>query len=123
MNPTILGLILIGVLLNAGAQILLKMGMRHIGHFTFTVNNFFPIAWQVTLSPWIIFGIACYVISMLVWLLVLSRTDVSIAYPMVSLGYVISAIAAYFLLGEHVTLMRMTGIFIILFGVYLVARS
>lgn len=123
MNPAILGLILVGVLLNSGAQILLKMGMRHIGHFTFTVNNFFPIAWQVALSPWIVFGIACYVISMLVWLLVLSRTDVSIAYPMVSLGYVISAIAAYFLLGEHVTLMRMSGIFIILFGVYLVARS
>jgi drug/metabolite transporter (DMT)-like permease len=123
MNPAILGLILLGVLLNSGAQILLKMGMRHIGHFTFTLNNFFPIAWQVALSPWIIIGIACYVISVLVWLLVLSRTDVSIAYPMVSLGYVISAIAAYFWLGEHVTLIRMTGIFIILFGVYLVARS
>ena len=54
---------------------------------------------------------------------VLETATVAAIYPMVSLGYVISAIAAYFWLGEHVTLIRMTGIFIILFGVYLVARS
>lgn len=123
MSPAILGLILLGVLINSGAQIMLKVGMQHIGHFDFTMANFFPIAWQVVLSPWIIFGLASYVMSVVVWLLVLSRTDVSIAYPMISLGYIVSAVVAYFWLGEHVTLMRMTGIFIILFGVYLVARS
>jgi len=123
MTTTILLLILFGVLLNSGAQVLLKAGMDHIGHFSFTWSNFWPIAWQIVISPWILLGIVFYVISVAVWLLVLSRTDVSIAYPMISLGYVVSAIVAYFFLGEHVTLMRMTGIFIILFGVFLVARS
>lgn len=123
MSPTIFALVLLGVLLNSGAQIFLKAGMDNIGHFTFTWSNFWPIAWQVAINPWIILGLASYVISVVVWLLVLSRTDVSIAYPMISLGYVVSAFAAYFFLGEHLSLMRITGIFIILLGVFLVARS
>lgn len=123
MTLTVFALVLLGVLLNSGAQILLKAGMDNIGHFTFTWSNFWPIAWQVAINPWILIGLVSYVVSVMVWLLVLSRTDVSIAYPMISLGYIVSAVAAYFFLGEHVTLMRMTGIFIILFGVFLVVRS
>ena len=123
MTSTIFSLVMLGVLLNSGGQLLLKAGMDNIGHFDFTLSNFWPISLQVAMSPWIILGLVSYVLSVVVWLLVLSRTDVSIAYPMISLGYVVSAVAAYFLLGEHLTLMRMTGIFIILFGVYIVARS
>jgi len=48
---------------------------------------------------------------------------VSIAYPMLSIGYVINAIAAYYLLGEAVTPMRLVGIGIIVVGVFIVARS
>jgi multidrug transporter EmrE-like cation transporter len=114
---------MLGVLLNSGGQLLLKAGMGHIGHFEFSLSNFWPISLQVAMSPWIILGLVSYVLSVAVWLLVLSRTDVSIAYPMISLGYVVSAVAAYFLLGEHLTLTRMAGIFIILFGVFIVARS
>lgn len=123
MKTAIFILILLGVFLNSGAQILLKAGMRHIGYFEFTWSNFFPISWQIAINPWILLGLVSYVVSVVVWLLVLSRVDVSIAYPMVSLGYVISAGIAYFFLGEHVTLTRMTGVFIILLGVYIVARS
>jgi len=123
VRTTIFILILLGVFLNSGAQILLKAGMRHIGHFDFTLSNFFPISWQIAINPWILLGLVSYVISVAVWLLVLSRVDVSIAYPMVSLGYVISAGIAYFFLGEHVTLTRITGISIILLGVFIVARS
>lgn len=123
MTTTILLLILFGVALNSGAQIMLKIGMDNIGHFNFTLANFWPIAWQIALSPWIILGLISYIVSVAVWLLVLSRTDVSIAYPMISLGYIVSAIAAYFFLGEHLTLMRMSGIMVILFGVFLIAKS
>jgi drug/metabolite transporter (DMT)-like permease len=123
VNSLMFSLIMCGVLLNSGAQIFLKAGMRNIGHFDFTLANFWPISLQVAMSPWIILGLASYVLSVVVWLLVLSRTDVSIAYPMISLGYVVSAMAAYFFLGEHLSLIRMTGIFIILFGVFIVARS
>jgi multidrug transporter EmrE-like cation transporter len=53
----------------------------------------------------------------------LSRVPVSIAYPMLSIGYVINAVVAYYWLGETVSLMRMAGIGIIVLGVFVVARS
>jgi len=58
-----------------------------------------------------------------VWVVALSRVPVSIAYPMLSIGYVVNAIAAWALLGETVTTMRMAGIAVIVVGVFMVARS
>jgi hypothetical protein len=81
-----LPLILFGVLLNAAAQLFLKEGMRRIGHFDFVWANFFPIAVQVAGNIFILGGLLCYIISVAVWLLVLSRVEVSYAYPLLSVG-------------------------------------
>lgn len=120
---TYMPLILVGVLLNAGAQLLLKEGMTRIGHFSFSFNNIWPIGLQVAASPFIMAGLFSYVISVLVWLLVLSRVDVSFAYPMISIGYVVTAIAAYFLLNEPLTVSRIIGTFVIIFGVWLITKT
>jgi len=119
----IFALILLGVLLNAGAQLLLKAGMSQIGHFDFTLANALPIGFKVMANPPIVSGLFLYVISVGVWLLVLSRVQVSFAYPMLSIGYVVNALAANYLFGEPLTSVRMLGIFIIISGVYLVAQS
>lgn len=123
MNGTSFLLILIGVLLNAGAQLLLKAGTNAVGHFAFERGNILPVGWQLATEPHIIGGIACYVISVVVWILALSRVEVSIAYPMLSIGYVVNAMAAWYLFGEAVTPMRLLGIGIIILGVFVVARS
>jgi multidrug transporter EmrE-like cation transporter len=68
-------------------------------------------------------GMACYVVSLVVWVLGLSRVEVSIAYPMLSVGYVLNAVAAWYLFGEAVSATRLVGIGIIIVGVYIVARS
>lgn len=119
----IFGLILLGVLLNAAAQIMLKSGMNQIGHFEFSMANAVPIGLKVMGNLPIISGLTMYVMSVVVWLLVLSRVQVSFAYPMLSIGYIVNAIAAYYLFGEPLTSMRVMGIFIIIAGVYLVAQS
>jgi multidrug transporter EmrE-like cation transporter len=116
-------LILCGVFLNAGAQLFLKAGMSQIGHFEFTLANAMPIGLKVMANPPIITGLCMYVISVGVWLLVLSRVQVSFAYPMISIGYIVNALAAYYLFGEPLTSLRMLGMFIIIAGVYLVAQS
>lgn len=123
MNTILLSLILLAVVFNTVAQLALKSGMNQIGHFTFHSANIIPIAWQVVTCPWIVLGVATYVGSMLVWLLVLSRSSVGIAYPMSSLGYITSAVAAYYFLGEDLSVVRLVGIFVILVGVYIVAKS
>lgn len=116
-------LIFLGVFLNAAAQLLLKAGMGQIGHFEFSTINIIPIGLKVALCPAIIGGLFLYVFSVVVWLLVLSRVEVSYAYPLLSVGYVVNALAAYFLFAEDLSLIRIVGIFIIIAGVFLVARS
>lgn len=119
----IFALLLCGVLLNAGAQLLLKAGMSQIGHFEFTLANVLPIGLKVMVNPPIMTGLCMYVLSVGIWLLVLSRVSVSFAYPMLSIGYIVNAIAAYYFFGEPLTSLRMLGIFIIIAGVYLVAQN
>jgi len=116
-------LVLTGVMLNAAAQLLLKAGTNAIGHFEFSLANAWPIGLRVAQQPHILGGFVCYGISVVIWIMALSRVEVSVAYPMLSLGYVVNAVAAYYLFGEDVNAMRTTGIFVIIVGVVLVARS
>ncbi|HEV3105531.1 MAG TPA: 4-amino-4-deoxy-L-arabinose transferase, partial [Trinickia sp.] len=80
MNPISLFCILTGVALNAGAQLLLKAGVNAVGHFEFTRENIVPIGWRLATQLPIVGGLACYVVSVGVWIVGLSRVDVSIAY-------------------------------------------
>ncbi|HTT40734.1 MAG TPA: SMR family transporter [Burkholderiales bacterium] len=123
MSAVSFALVLSGVLLNAAAQLLLKAGTNAIGHFDFNVANALPVGLKVAAQPFILGGLACYAVSVVVWILALSRVEVSVAYPMLSIGYVVNAVAAYLLFGEAVTVQRLVGIGIIVVGVYIVARS
>ena len=123
MNPISLFCILAGVTLNAGAQLLLKAGVNAVGHFEFTPANIVPIGFKIATQWPIIGGLTCYVFSVVVWIVGLSRVDVSIAYPMLSLGYVVNAFAAWYLFGEVLTLQRLVGIGIILIGVVVLTRG
>lgn len=123
MNLVSFSLILTGVLLNAAAQLLLKAGTNAIGHFTFEWRNLFPIGWQVASEPHILGGLCCYGFSVVIWIMALSRVPVSMAYPMLSIGYVVNAAAAYWLLGESLSSQRLGGIFVVILGVFLIARS
>lgn len=118
-----LPLILTGVLLNAAAQIALKHGMRTIGVFAFSLENMVPIGLRVGGNPFVLIGLGCYVVSVVVWLLVLSRVDVSYAYPMLSVGYIVAALAGKAFFGEPVDLVRWMGIATICIGVYLITRT
>lgn len=123
MNALSFALILTGVLLNAAAQLLLKAGTNAVGHFEFSAANVVPVGLRLALEPFILGGVACYVVSLVAWIMALSRVEVSIAYPMLSIGYVINAVAAWYLFGESLSALRLTGIGFIIVGVFLVARS
>ncbi len=118
-----LPLILAGVLLNAAAQICLKQGMKAVGPFAFVVENIIPASLKVMTNLFILLGVGCYVVSVVIWLMVLSRVDVSYAYPMLSVGYIVTAFAGKALFGEALGPVRWSGIIVICFGVYLITRS
>jgi drug/metabolite transporter (DMT)-like permease len=115
--------ILAGVLLNAGAQLLLKAGVAPLGPISVEMSTLGPLMLRV-LGQWqIVLGLSFYVLSVGVWIVGLSRVDVSQAYPMLSLGYIVTSVAAYFLLGEPFGTLRFFGIVLILAGVFLIARN
>jgi len=105
------------------AQLCIKQGMRTIGHFDFTLQNLLPIGLKVAVNPFLILGMSCYAVSIFVWLMVLSRVDVGYAYPMLSVGYIVTAVAGRTLFGEVLGLSRLSGIFLICLGVFLITRS
>ena len=90
MNPLTFSLLMTGVLLNAAAQLLLKAGTNRVGEFSFALDNIVPIGWKLATEPHIVGGLGCYVISVVVWIMALSRVEVSIAYPLLSVGYVLA---------------------------------
>jgi multidrug transporter EmrE-like cation transporter len=123
VTPLTFSLVMLGVLLNAAAQLLLKAGTTRVGEFAFTLDNLVPIGGKLATSPFIAGGLACYVVSVVVWILALSRVPVSVAYPMLSVGYIVNALAAWYLFGESLSMQKLVGIGFIVVGVYLVARS
>jgi drug/metabolite transporter (DMT)-like permease len=123
MSAAALALLLTGVLLNAGAQLLLKAGTNVLGVITLSRDNWLATLWSMATQGHFALGAACYVLSLFVWILGLSRVPVSIAYPLLSVGYIVNAIAAHYLLGETVSVQRWLGIGFIVVGVVLVARS
>ncbi|MDR2000041.1 MAG: EamA family transporter [Zoogloeaceae bacterium] len=116
-------LVLAGVLLNAAAQLLLKAGTNAVGHFEFHLDNALPIGMKLAFEPHILGGLACYVVSVVIWIMALSRVPVSVAYPMLSIGYIVNAIAAFYLFQEPLAGQKLLGIGFIVVGVWLVARA
>ncbi len=123
MNIGTFGFILTGILLNATAQLLLKKGTNAVGAIHLTAENWFSIGVQLATQLPIIGGLTCYVVSVLVWIIGLSRVDVTIAYPLLSIGYIVNAIGAWYFLGEVMSLQRMLAIAVIIIGVALLVKS
>jgi multidrug transporter EmrE-like cation transporter len=117
-------IVLLGVLLNAAAQLMLKAGAGSVGPMLAGAGrDWGATVARLALHPGVLGGLVCYAVSVVVWIVALSRVDVSIAYPMLSIGYVINALLAWWLFGESVTAQRWLGIAVIIIGVVLVARS
>jgi multidrug transporter EmrE-like cation transporter len=123
MTPATFGFILTGICLNALAQLLLKAGTNAVGAIHLTADNWFATGLKLATQVPIIGGLTCYVVSVVVWIIGLSRVDVTIAYPLLSIGYIINAAGAWYFLNEAISAQRLLAIAIIIVGVVLLTRS
>jgi len=123
MMAKFIPLILFTVFTNAAAQILLKNGMLRLGTFEFSATGIAAAIPQIALNPFVLVGLFTFVVSMSSHLLVLSRVDISFAFPFLSLAYVIVALYSYFIFGETMNLYRISGIAVICLGTFLISRS
>ncbi len=117
-NYIILG---ISILLAVAGQLLMKKGMMLFG--TFPASQLLFKIIPMFLNPYVFFGLACFGMSAVFWLVVLSRLELSLVYPMVSVAYILVALASWVLFKENVTLARWLGILVIIMGVFLISRS
>lgn len=115
--------ILFTVMTNAAAQLMLKYGMMQLGPLSFAGVNPILRILQIVFSPWIFLGLCTFVISMASHLFVLSKVELSFAYPFLSLAYVAVAVFAYFLFREDLNALRIAGIAFICVGTVLIAQS
>jgi drug/metabolite transporter (DMT)-like permease len=123
MRPIDFAVLSFGVLLNAFAQLGLKAATSVTGPLVAADGGTWNRALQLITVPSLWLALSAYGLSVVVWLVGLSRVPVSQAYPMLSMGYVINIGLAWWLLGEVPNVQRVVGIGVIVAGVVLVARS
>jgi len=114
--------IITSVLLNALAQILLKAGMKNFSNIDLK-NNIIQTFISIAINPYIICGFISYGISILLWLWVLSKVDVSYAYPFQALGYIVVTILAWLIFQENINLTRIIALIFITLGLIILALS
>jgi drug/metabolite transporter (DMT)-like permease len=111
----ILGCVIVGVF----GQLSMKRGLNEIGVIGLTdifSSRFFTIIFQ----KYVFIGVFLYMLASLLWLVALSQAELSFAYPLISIGYVFTAILAWFLFGEKLTFFKIFGILMICGGVYVI---
>ena len=116
-------LILFTVFTNAAAQIMLKHGMLSVGGISASGRGAIDFALKTAFNPFVLLGLLTFVVSMASHLIVLSRVELSYAYPFLSLAYVVVTVYALFFLREDVGALRIAGIGLICLGTIFIARS
>jgi drug/metabolite transporter (DMT)-like permease len=116
--------VLISVAFGVLGQIALKTGMTEVGHIGGAqLNALAPTILRVITTPLVLIGLGCYGMGAIAWLIVLSRLDLSVAYPFLALNFVFVTFASRFVLGESVPSLRWLGVLVICLGVLVVSRS
>ncbi|MFZ1680420.1 MAG: transporter [Rhizobiaceae bacterium] len=115
--------ILFTVLTNAAAQIMLKQGVTTLGAMEWAGNNAVLKMIGVVFHPWVFAGLATFVISMASHMFVLSKVELSFAYPFLSLAYVAVAAASWYFFAETIDTPRLIGIALICAGTIFIAQS
>jgi len=112
--------VLVSILIGSLAQILLKQGTKHIGPLAFSFENIGSLLLRIFSQPLVVLGLALYGVSFVIWIFAISKLEISVAYPMLSVGFIVNAVAAYYLLGESMSLYKLLGIFFIILGTFLI---
>jgi undecaprenyl phosphate-alpha-L-ara4N flippase subunit ArnE len=113
MTLWIWAIALLSIVLSAAAQLLMKIGMTSVGSTGLGGNSLLAAASNIYVAG----GFAAYGIGAILWLKVLSRVELSLAYPLVSLAFVVVTVLSWLVLGERLSAGRIAGIALIVIGV------
>lgn len=123
MLKTIL-LAMLSVMVATAGQLLLRAGMVRVGRIGYAqLSRPARLALQIAAEPRVLLGLGIFAVSAAVWLIVLSRAPLSLAYPFAGLTYVLTALFSRYVLHESIPGLRWMGILFIIAGIVLVGRT
>lgn len=114
---------LVSIAIGAVGQFLLKLAARSNGSLSLFGPGALSSLLRLLVNPYLLVGVLCFVTSMVLWVKVLGRAELSVAYPLVSLGYVVVIALSWGLLGERLSLRQAVAVGVIVFGVVLLGRG
>lgn len=118
-----IGFVLTSICLNVLGQLAFKSEMLKFGEVAFHPSRVLKIGLDVFSRPLILLGVFLYAISAFFWIVALSKTQLSFAYPMLSIGYVLIFFLSVWLFREPFTIARLIGTIVVCCGLVLVAKS
>jgi drug/metabolite transporter (DMT)-like permease len=116
-------LLMIAMCLTVTGELLFKTGMNRHGELNVSLPTLIPTAIKLFTSPFVLGGFVFVFSGALFWLAVLSRWPLSLAYPLLSISYIIGIVASVLRLKEKVSPVQIAGVFVIILGVFLISRS
>lgn len=114
--------ILVSIFMGAIGQTILKLGANKLGNLSLSFKTIIKDVINILMIPEILIGLILFGGSFLLWIKVLTKSDLSYAYPMVSLGYIVVALLSKFLLHETFTVNKIIGVVMIISGVFVLNR-
>lgn len=116
-------LLSIALIISVVAQTLLKTGVKEIGVIeTLSFESVIPLVITFVSTWQIVVGLLMYVGGMFLWLVLLSRLDLSFLYPIGALQYILVFVFSYSFLGENITIGRVVGLIFILIGIFIIQK-
>lgn len=118
------GMVLAYILFNSFGALIIKYKINEMGTIQFSSYRFvIKYFYELIKSPLIICGIFSIFISAFVWMVALSRLQISIAYPVaVGLNFIVVVTVALIFFKEHLSAEKIIGIVLIFISVFLISR-
>jgi drug/metabolite transporter (DMT)-like permease len=116
-------LTIIVTFLLAVAQVLVKLGMNEVGGLNISTKTFLSDFIPIISSHYLWMGGITIVVSSILWMKVLSRVELSVAYPLISISYIFGILAAKYIFGETIPISRWFGVGVIGIGIFLIMRG
>lgn len=117
-------LLIIDIFTTAGAQLCFKKGVLAWGKLDFSLSQVLSLIPRIFQNAWIMLGIFLFGISFILWLFILSRLQLNVAYPIaLSSGVIITTLMAWLLFKEYLSLVQILGITVIIIGIFLLLKG
>ena len=105
-------------------QIVMKQGMNQVGEIG-SIRQLFSLRTLLVIftNKYVLSGMICYGFISILWLGAMSTLNISFMYPLLSLAYVVTAVAALIFLKESITIWQWAGILLVVGGCFLIIRT